>query len=325
MKQNPESNINDVDMILDETDTTREVANNHTDTPITNDKNKTTYKKSKKYCNNCGKFGHYFRECKYPITSYGIICFKITPYPLAKNQRLEPHNIKYLAIRRRNTLSYVEFVRGKYKYTDIKFLKTLFSRMTVSERKDILECNFDELWNKLWINNRFKKMNKMEFNRSKKRFLDLRMGVSINSIHISVESLMKITQSKYIEPEWTFPKGRRNCYENDLDCAQREFQEEANLISDDYELFNMVTPFIEEHIGTNNISYRTVYYLALCTSDDELKINPENPAQLGEVSAIGWFSYADLTNNLIRWYSDERKKCISKIHKIILNKFNENL
>ena len=39
--------------------------------------NKPHYKKNQKYCNNCGKFGHYFRECKCPITSYGIICFKI--------------------------------------------------------------------------------------------------------------------------------------------------------------------------------------------------------------------------------------------------------
>jgi len=318
----------DMDIIDDKINQNDKMIICDTGTTSTNDEkkvNKNNFKKCKKYCNNCGKFGHYFRECKYPITSYGIICFKITPYPLGKNQRLENKNIKYLAIRRRNTLSYVEFVRGKYKYTDIQFIKTLFSRMTIQERKDILECEFDELWNKLWINNRFKKTNKIEYNRSKKKLFDLKMGVSINSIHITVDSLMKDTESKYVEPEWTFPKGRRNCYENDLNCAKREFQEEANLISDDYEVWNMINPFIEEHIGTNNISYRTVYYLALCVSDQELIINPENPAQLGEVSAIGWFSYDELKNNLLRDYSFEKKKCITNIHRIILKKFNENL
>ena len=63
------------------------------------------YKKNQKYCNNCGKFGHYFRECKCPITSYGIICFKTKPYPLGEKQKLLSENISYISVRRRNTLS----------------------------------------------------------------------------------------------------------------------------------------------------------------------------------------------------------------------------
>ena len=30
-------------------------------------------KKSKLYCNNCGKYGHIYKNCKDPITSIGII------------------------------------------------------------------------------------------------------------------------------------------------------------------------------------------------------------------------------------------------------------
>ena len=29
------------------------------------------------YCNNCGKQGHQYHQCKLPITSYGIICFYV--------------------------------------------------------------------------------------------------------------------------------------------------------------------------------------------------------------------------------------------------------
>ena len=47
-----------------------------------NENDSVCFYKKRRYCNNCGKYGHYFRECKYPITSYGIICIQITPFPL---------------------------------------------------------------------------------------------------------------------------------------------------------------------------------------------------------------------------------------------------
>ena len=29
------------------------------------------------YCSNCGKKGHLFKNCKFPIISFGIICIKL--------------------------------------------------------------------------------------------------------------------------------------------------------------------------------------------------------------------------------------------------------
>lgn len=323
MELNSDNDIYNVDLNENNTDTNDTITDSKKEITI----NRTNYKKHKKYCNNCGKYGHYFRECKDAITSYGIICFKLTPYPLKKNQKLETKHIKYLAIRRRNTLSYVEFIRGKYKYADIKFIKTLFERMTIQEREDILTETFDELWNKLWINNKFKNIKKSEFNKSKKKYLELKAGVSVNSKYISIKSLMGDTESKYTEPEWTFPKGRRNIHENDLDCAQREFQEEASLNSKDYEVFSGLGVFPEFHIGTNTIQYRTIYYLARCISDIELRIDPNNMSQLGEVSAIGWFTFDEIYNKMLRKYPeiDDTKRCITEIHNKILTDFNPTL
>ena len=56
------------------------------------------------YCNNCGKQGHQFQECKMPITSIGIIMFRYN-----KNNELE-----YLLIRRKDTFGFVDFIRCKY-------------------------------------------------------------------------------------------------------------------------------------------------------------------------------------------------------------------
>ena len=54
-------------------------------------------------CSNCGKNGHLFQQCKYPITSVGIIGFRKV------NEEFE-----YLMIRRKDTIGYIEFIRGKY-------------------------------------------------------------------------------------------------------------------------------------------------------------------------------------------------------------------
>ena len=53
------------------------------------------------YCCNCGKTGHLYRKCLSPIISLGGHISKIR-----KDQ------LKYLLIQRRDTLGFVEFMRG---------------------------------------------------------------------------------------------------------------------------------------------------------------------------------------------------------------------
>ena len=60
------------------------------------------------YCNNCGKIGHLYNQCKTPITSSGLISYRINP-----NNKIE-----ILMIRRRHTLGFIDFMRGKYTIQD---------------------------------------------------------------------------------------------------------------------------------------------------------------------------------------------------------------
>ena len=55
-------------------------------------------------CNNCGKYGHNYNQCTVPITSYGVIAFRM-------NKQKIP---EYLMICRKDTLGYIDFMRGKY-------------------------------------------------------------------------------------------------------------------------------------------------------------------------------------------------------------------
>ena len=67
------------------------------------------------YCNNCGKTGHIFQNCKKPIISSGIIAF-----------RKIDNQIQYLMICRKDTLGYVDFMRGKYPFYNKIFFEKEF-------------------------------------------------------------------------------------------------------------------------------------------------------------------------------------------------------
>ena len=86
--------------------------------------------KNNLYCGNCGKFGHIYRRCTAPITSLGIICYK-------KESYLGNELIKYLMIQRRDTLGFVEFMRGKYNLDNVNYIYKLFEIMTKNERNRI--------------------------------------------------------------------------------------------------------------------------------------------------------------------------------------------
>ncbi len=96
------------------------------------------------FCNNCGKTGHLYHQCKKPITSTGIILFR-------KNKdNKDNNNNEYLMICRKDTLGYVDFLRGKYPIYNRIFIKNLINEMTDSEKQKIETVSFKELWKKLW-------------------------------------------------------------------------------------------------------------------------------------------------------------------------------
>ena len=59
--------------------------------------------------------------------------------------------VSFLMVRRRDTLGFVEFMRGKYSLENIDYIKQLLQIMTRKERELITTHTFDELWSKLWM------------------------------------------------------------------------------------------------------------------------------------------------------------------------------
>jgi hypothetical protein len=61
------------------------------------------------------------------------------------------------------------------------------------------------------------------------------------------------------EPEWGFPKGRRNNQEKDYETAVREFSEETGVISRYLRNIQNIYPFEENIMGSNYKSYKHKY------------------------------------------------------------------
>ena len=90
------------------------------------------------YCRNCGKRGHKYKECQNPRLSYGIILYN-------------DYN-QITMIERKDSISFLEFIRGKYPLEDNNYIQLLFNRMSISEREKVKNGTFQELWNGLWYN-----------------------------------------------------------------------------------------------------------------------------------------------------------------------------
>ena len=63
------------------------------------------------------------------------------------------------------------------------------------------------------------------------------------------------------EPEWGYPKGRRNPYEKDYDCAIREWTEETGFNKEHLINVQNVMPLYEIFTGSNYKSYKHKYFL----------------------------------------------------------------
>ena len=181
----------------------------------------------------------------------------------------------------------------------------------------ILNYNFDYLWNKLWSSNidktSVKKFEK-EYATSQKKF----NFIKSKSNTINIYDILSILKINYTDTEWGIPKGRRNLNENDIDVAQREFEEETNIDNSQYTILNSINPIRERFVGTNNIKYDHIYYLAIAKDNIIPTINYNNINQIIEIKNINFFT-KEHAIKLIRKYETEKKKIISYGFNIINN------
>jgi 8-oxo-dGTP pyrophosphatase MutT (NUDIX family) len=282
-------------------------------------------------CTNCGVEGHTYRSCLLPVNSYGIIAFRIKDQWSGKIKNADDINIKLctsggntrtvtagqdengqlevLLIRRKDSLRFVEFVRGKYSIEDEPYLYQMLANMTISERETVQTSSFDELWKMVWGTTQTRNY-KNDYDASKHKFELLRDSGLLSKI-------LSNTVSKWDIPEWGFPKGRRNPKENDYDCAVREFKEETGLKDTEFKVITNMDPLCETFYGDNNVHYCHKYYLAICDTNVTPKLD-EYPHQEREIGDIRWVAVNDALG-LIRDENVEKREILLRASSILRN------
>lgn len=289
--------------------------------------------KKKKYknvqCVNCGERGHVVKDCDAPITSFGIIAIKtVNEYgnymeerydknPILENilrniSKIETKcpKVKFLMIQRKDTMGYIDFVRGKYPDNDTnakeKLIQVCLNEMTAAEKENLLSNDFDTIWDNLWVNH------------ESKCYKNEKALAKLKFERLDIKSLVARSETKYKFQEFSFPKGRKNMRENNIACAEREFFEETGYRKDHYNFIKNYPTIHEEFTGTNDVCYRHIYYLVKMKDNiPPPRIDHNNILQTGEVQNLGWFNFEECMA-LIRPYDTAKKNALEKVYKDIL-------
>jgi len=233
-------------------------------------------------------------------------------------------------VQRKDSLCYVEFVRGKYDLDNRKYLIRLFERMTRQERERLDALSFDELWFGFWQTDHSRVFMR-DLNQAREKFEQLKRGYYLRDAEGKLEffdlkALLRASSSLHEETEWGFPKGRRNINEKDLVCALREFREETGIDTRDIHVHSCAKPVEEVFVGCNRVRYRHVYYIAQLKQDGDAEAEDEVQAedvrlagdrgQLREVSRVSWIGHEGAAA-CIRAVNAERRDMFRRVHHMI--------
>ena len=292
-------------------------------------------------CSNCGKENHVQRECRDPLTSYGLICYydfnnkdqsqnetqKETPNTLKEQPPIKTVGMissspdyRIVMIRRKDTIGYVEFLRGKYNVENDEYIFKLFNMMTIEEKARILKLNdFDKLRTHLGMTKK-NHIYKNEYDTARIKFNKLlNMKIYENEkLYNKLTYLINKSDNKWEHTEWGLPKGRKHQKESNINCAVREFLEETGIHKKDINILVNIKPLEETYTSFNNVKYNHIYYIAKFNNNKNtnLYFNLQNKNQVNEISAINWFKEKDAFDT-IRPYYKEKKDIITHTFKIL--------
>jgi 8-oxo-dGTP pyrophosphatase MutT (NUDIX family) len=270
--------------------------------------------KRKIYCCNCGKLGHVLKNCLEPIISLGIILYHKDTYT---------NEVKFLMIRRKFSLGFMDFIMGKYNIHNLEYLYRIFNEMTIEEKVKILNLTFEKLWYTIDYNcvdfssptltDELRRKIDADYNASKRKFYIIKNGfVNKNNEYVNLYEIIHKSRHNWLEQEWEFPKGKRKMNESNLDAAIREFLEETEYPADYMDIIITDHPLIEKYYGSNNKKYKHIYYIAKANTflDYDNYVMSEN--QDIEISCIKWMTYQEAMVS-IRPYQIEKKMILNKV------------
>lgn len=290
------------------------------------------FQRNIKHCSNCGIAGHSYRECQSPVTSFGTILFRVKDHEWSQEKTLAssqhavtglenvyPH-IEVLLIQRRDSLGFVDLLRGKWSIHDVEYIRRQLNGMTDHEREKIRTRDFDELWAEMWGTESGDIQYKKDKENSRNKLLALREGITldVSGNVATLDTFLNSCSTHWDTPEWGFPKGRRDGSESDLDCALREMREETGLDESDVQIIHNMEPLHETFFGTNHVHYCHKYFVVYVPDGEQVKYDTSNLHMRREIGNIQWFPLNDALAK-IRPDNVEKREVLLRLGSLLRN------
>ena len=204
-------------------------------------------------------------------------------------------------VRRRNTVGFMDMVRGKYELEHPEHIARLVDVMTLDEKEAVVSWEFVALWEKAWG----REYQGAAAPSASASLAALRRGVSVRGSLVTIAGLVASSPTAWTEPEWEFPKGRKHALEKDSECARRECAEETGMPHSAFEMVSNVAPIEEVFTGSNLRSYKYKYYLAYVANTT----HSLDQYQRSEIGAVRWMTPEEC-EAAVRPYHTERRELI---------------
>lgn len=309
-----------------------------------------------KRCKNCKGRGHFSKDCKKPINSYGIIALRLIPKTnedrtrlnqLYKNLTLFEYEEFKQSLDENEELDthFFDWNDGRYLPPQVKLIKMLKHYMPF-DHKFLLIQRKHSIDYEVIIRGKYKKYklplhidritdhekeailrnldnfedlwNELWHNKSSKNYeFEKNKAQKLFKNQNFVRMLLDKKSGQWLSPSWGFPKGRRYNNETDRQCAIREFMEETNLGRDDFKMVAL-SQFFEKYTGSNDTRYSHKYYLAIVRPGNDLERLGVDPTNTQQVGEIGDIGWFTFEEafNMIRDYHVEKKRVLLQVNNI---------
>lgn len=191
----------------------------------------------------------------FKITSYGIILYSIK-------------SKKWIMVRRKESVEYMLFMRGKYEKSDIFTLVKGFTYEEVIKTKNMIDDP------KLFIS---------ESKRVYKKFKISSYNTFLNSKDIIAKVINKLQNNRYSFHDlcWEWPKGMVEKDENGYECAIREFEEEVG-IKLNQDSISSIMQLKPQYHNYPNTTIEIIFWFITIDTDFEIKPPSKNDIEVSD-------------------------------------------